>query len=503
METLLAEGQLQVFNLLKNGCQHLWHRGKPDQAKIEGVLKEFYPLTFQDPNFLAHLACWSLRQDMKDLKVISIYLNFLSSADGTAFDREANLFRPNLRIVSSAAVQKLDVPLTLRVLQLGKTKYEIQPGVKSTHCPVTLRTAVGKYLAYRQHLPATLAGIKAQGLRKKYLAIYRALHRRVPAEVLAAFKADTLIEKFGGTSEEIVSQIEKTAKSVPVILSMLEKSAISPLVAVALLERCTPKQVVVYQALFEELGLLAVPEVAEIFAAKAAMAGASVDRLKVKGVPATEQLKQEIQAQAHKAAVGSVGKVYLHLDVSGSMRTSIDWAKKYTAKIAAAIQDPANNLKIGTFQTIGQELPAPGGYTQAHFEKLFFGVNSFGGTMCHALWEKSRTWGADVDVFVTDQKHNDGTAESSPGYIQDLADHFAKFSRPKAVVIVNVGVHTSILRQAFERVGVPVTEILGSDLEKSQGIGEVLRTALKGSLAIVEEIMATPLVELPKWWWAV
>jgi len=52
----------------------------------------------------------------------------------------------------------------------------------------------------------------------------------------------------------------------------------------------------------------------------------------------------------------------------------------------------------------------------------------------------------------------------------------------------------------FEACGIPVVELKPSQLSESALVSQAIKTALKGAAVVLDEIMATPLLTLPKWW---
>ena len=83
---LSDQDRLNAYQTIVNGCQHLWSKGKLVPEKLNPVLDTFMVLAEKDPYFLAHFTSYAVKKlDSKDLKVVSIFVNSLSDADGTAF----------------------------------------------------------------------------------------------------------------------------------------------------------------------------------------------------------------------------------------------------------------------------------------------------------------------------------------------------------------------------------------------------------------------------------
>jgi hypothetical protein len=59
------------------------------------------------------------------------------------------------------------------------------------------------------------------------------------------------------------------------------------------------------------------------------------------------------------------------------------------------------------------------------------------------------------------------------------------------------------LSEQFKRCGIPVVVLDPNQLTESALVAQSIKTAIKGTSAILDEIMAEPLLTLPKWWYAV
>ena len=92
--------RLAVYNLILEGCQHVWKRekigerdGKPlwghqelKEDKAQEIFNLLAPLTVKDPFFLARLTSYVAKQtENYDLKTFTVLVNSLSSADGSSF----------------------------------------------------------------------------------------------------------------------------------------------------------------------------------------------------------------------------------------------------------------------------------------------------------------------------------------------------------------------------------------------------------------------------------
>ena len=180
------EKRLEIFKLLSSACTHLYSKGKLQEDKFTTVAEILSDLAVNDPVFMAHLTAYACKKDSKDLKVLSVFFNALSDANGTPFFKGAKKCKPNYREVSYAALQKLDPHLALRVLELAHKKFGVK-GIlnESRHFPTGLKTAFRKYIGYREQNLTSLRGMKKSGLSKKMQQMYR-LTRTAPTAEAAS-----------------------------------------------------------------------------------------------------------------------------------------------------------------------------------------------------------------------------------------------------------------------------------------------------------------------------
>jgi len=514
LPTLIPEERLNAYHLLTQGCQHLWQKGKLDYDKALNILKQFYAISQNDPIFLAHFTSWIIKNSQsKDLKVFATYTNALSIADGLPFSPKSKYGKPNLRIVSAAAIQQLEPRLVLRIKQLGCLKWEADGLLYARHWPVVLDTAVKKYIKYREKNLYYVRGIKNKGLSKSYIMLYRLMHLAPSPEVASILrwkqkKAKIEIEKglsFEGlTSKEIAEKIVKEKIKVQRALGAIQE--ITPEIAIALLHVATPDEALILSKLFEDRGLWAYKEIKQLYANKIKQSHVAIDRVtRVKKISSKLQsVMKKARAKVHKEELeeAKIGKVYLHIDISGSMSRAIEVAKKVAPLIAEMVPNPRENFKWGTFNYQGKELPLPDEFVENAFAQILFGIRPFGGTDCFALYPKAREFGADIDVFITElvEGHNMG----------DLTEKIKNDGRkPKACVIIDCwpdypGAGSgNALEIGYKDNDIPVTILDYKTVTNSALVMEAIKTAMKGQMAVIDEIMNTPLLTLPEWYYTV
>lgn len=510
---LNSQERLDAYNLIIAGCSHVWSKGELQVEGAQKMLDALIPLTQKDPNFLAHLLSYAMtKTDNKDLQSFATLANSLSKADGKPFSPGSKYLKPNLRYISAAALHKMDIQMALRVLQLINRKYGVQDLLpEANHFPQAMVTAFKNYLKYREANLDIVRGAKEAGLGNKLVKIYKGVRMNPSDEVAAILKwaqkgkdikfEDSKFKEFATMTDlEIAEKIRKEKLSPLGIVSALPRQ-MSPVVAVALLEQCTGNLAVILRRLFDEAGVLSDPEVLKLYESKVKTAKTALDRAKTLSDGASAAVKEVLanaRSEQRKTATAGVGKIYLHLDLSASMDAVLRFAVERGAIIAECVNNPRENFRWGRFSTRGQELELPDEFVADAFAAKLFNEVTGGSTDCFALYENARNFGAEVDVFVTDQGHNVGNMEAK---IRQYHEQHPEVAKPKVVVIVNYGTYRDrIVQNAFESNGIPVSVLAPETLTESALVTQAVRTAMLGPVQIVDEIMDTPLLELPEYY---
>jgi len=525
LSSLSSQERLETYNLLLQGATHIWTKNKLQEDKALEVLKTLVPLTQKDPYFLAHLTSYIIRNSRsKDLKVFTTYINSLSSANGERFSPKSKYFKPNLRYISAAAVQQLDPKLACRVLELAKLKYSIAGTLnKARHFPRALRTALKKYIRYREANIEMVRGIKKAGLSKTFQNIYRSLHLAPSDEAAAILRWQQKEKKidfekpeidFKGLSDlEIGKTIRK--KRLPVLGALgalaQARKKVSPVIAVALLERTTGNQAVILRKTFEDAGVLKDKEVMKLYEEKISEAQTALDRVKTISKDASDEVKKvmkKARAKKRKEATIGIGKIFLHLDMSPSMEPAIEVAKSKGTIIAESVNNPKKNFQWGYFNDQGELFPLPKIFEEDAFKAILFGRVCDGMTDAFQLYPTAREFGAKVDTFISDGCHNTGNLESK---IRRFHENNPKVTKPKAMlwVFVKSGgrgyIESEIntIKEAYEANDIPVATLLPEALENSALVNEAIQSAMLGPIAKMDTIMKTELLELPSWYEAI
>ena len=509
--------RLAIFKIVTSACTHLYSKGVLQEDKFKEIAKTFSDIAINDPIFMVHLAAYSAKKDSKDLKVLATFFNALNDANGTPFFKGSTKNKPNFREVSYAVLQGLDPHLALRVLRLCHKRFGVDGILNdSKHFPTGLKTAFKKYIHYREENMDMLRGIKKAGLSNKMIDIYR-MTRTAPIDEAAAIlnwkqkdgrelTMETLPDFSNKTSAEIAKELEASKLSTVVALSIVPKDKITASVAKALMKNCTGNQSIILYNWFSRNGFLDVKAIKDMFKDKIKESTTAIDRIDTLTKNADAGDKKEmaaVRSEKRKVAAGTkeIGKIFMHIDASGSMAAAIEFAKNKACIFAECVDNPAQNFKWGLFGTNGKMLKNPTEFTKEDFHQALYGVTAnMGQTDCIALYKNAREFGADVDVYVTDQGHNVGTIHKR---IKEYHDANPSIAKPRATVIVDFGNGCTKLQDSLKEVEIPVAIIKPDSLAESALVAQSIRAALVGELAIIEEIMNTPLPSLPRWWNAV
>lgn len=508
LSTLTDAERLRAVENILAGCKHIYSKGALQQDRMKPVLANLMNLAERDPLFLAHFTSYAatvLKE--RDLQVLTVFANSLNAGDGTPFSPGSKFKKPNLRMISQAALQNMDIKNVNRVVEIANIKQALGEKYKEgTHFAGSLRNGVYKYVKFREASAKALEGIRKAGLKKKFQNLYRSVRTKPSPEAAQKLgwqqkkgpkiKKEKLVDFTGKTDLEIAEIIRD--KKIPALTALgVLPEKISPVIAAAVLEQATPNQAVILRSLFDSQGLLKDKEILKLFANKVKGADAldRVERINKEVDADVQRVLKSAKSDKRKADVGNLGKVALHGDISGSMDASIPVMIDMAATLAEAVQNPKENLNIAFFNARAYEMELPESYEKDAFAQAWFGMKASSSTNCFAYWPKAREYGCDIDFFVTDGQHTDG----NPQVVIDRCRK-AGYKDPSAVVIVKVGQYRKTLADYFEAAGIPYTEVEPKALKESALVSQVIKTAAVGRVALVDEIMATPLLKLPDWW---
>lgn len=530
---LSSDERLRAYQLIINGCEHLWSKNRLQDGRtymengkliqtpdrLTPMLDALVPLIKEDPFFLAHLTSYAINKlKKKDLQVLLTFVSALSTADGLPFSPGSEYKKPNLRYISSAAIMKLDPKLVSRVAMLLGKKFEVKDYLrKGRHGSQSLITAIKRYLKYRETDLDIVRGIKKSGLAEVYKNIYRAVHLSPSDEVAAILRwhqknkdivfTDVLINFKKLTDLEIAEKIRKEKINIRGAISALgeAKKKVSPVIAIALLEQANGNDAVILQNMFNGLGLLNDAEVLALFQEKIKTATTALDRAEVLSRNANKEVQDILsstRAEVRQEETAGLGKMFLHLDDSGSMSAVRQFAMEKGSIIAECVNNPHENLKWGLFGSEGLELPLPDKFVKDAFRAILFGKRVGQSTDCFALYPTARQFGAEVDFFVSDQEHTDGNLTEK---IRRYHTQHPDALKPRVCVIIDFGRwgDRGPLAQAYLHNEIPVVLAAPDTLTETALVVQTVKQAMKGPTAVIDEIMAEPLLELPSYYYVV
>lgn len=517
---MTSKERLEAYELITAGCQHIWSKNKIQQEKAQKALESLVNLAYQDPYFLAHLTSYIMKSSKSnDLRVFLAYVSMLSSADGQPFSPGSEYKKPNLRYIGAAALHMLEPKLADRVALLSRTKFSVPNRLgEATHSPTALKEALKKYIQYRELHPDFLSGIKKAGLGNVFCRLAKKIHYNLSddaREILNYPRRGQKFEKKPGLFEglEDLAIAEKIrSEKLPYIgvLGELAKvnKKISKVIAVAMLEQATGNQAVIMRSTFEDAGLLKDKEVMDLYTQKISEAKTALDRVDAMSATASAAVKKAMvsaRAENRKSEIGNIGKVFIHLDLSGSMERARDFACDKGSIIAEMVPNPKENFSWGWFSLNKEVLPVPEEFVKDAFRSVLFGKGEFGGTDCLALYEDARKFGADVDVFITDQGH--GAGEMLPRMIRLHSNH-PEYVKPKACLIIHFSNgwgtgEDGDVKKAYEALGIPVAVMKPEALSESALVVEAVRTAIAGPISTIDTIMDTELLALPNYYYSI
>lgn len=553
LEQLSSAERLDAVEKILQGCSHLYSKGKLQREKLDAVMPVFMKLAEHDPYFLAHFLSYVITStDNKDLKLVAAFVNSLSDADGTPFFAGSKYNKPNLRVVSQAALmdRAFDAKMIERFIEIAKIKQPL--GTKhghGKHLTSGMQTAIRKYIRYREANPRALEGIRKAAMTRRFRHLYQLMTMGPSFEAasilnwkqkgkeirLADGSTETVrywsqaerryvpgpesINKkdffnFKGLKDiEIAEKIRREKLSAIGALGALPEK-ISPVIAVAVLEQATGDQAVILREVFDSQGLLKHPEVMELFKQKIATAKTALDRVErintAVDVEVTNVMKAA-KAESRKREMGTAfGRVFVHIDVSSSMTSALALAKDYGSTIAECIPNPQENFYWGLFNAAPRILEAPKSFEKDAFHSALYGHHASGSTDLFACWDASRKLKCDLDIFITDSGHSGAYAQITDKILK------AGTNVPKVIGIVQIsgkgGYGTNAVadernyenfKRAIEAGGLVVARINEDALRQSALVVQTLKQALFGKEALVEQILATTLLKLPAWYGSV
>jgi hypothetical protein len=497
-----------------------------------------------DNEFAAHWASYAYGEDHRDLKVILAAFMLVQSRKGDpVIDGGKIVFHDDdYRDIGEAMILKdgakyLDIKMILRIQEVLSLP-EIGAIVKELGFGKSARTTflgrfpkvAEKWLRYREENPQLLKGLINKGQRRslKRLASsvrykpttpkffqdlrWKQIQAKEGHRNFAIGEAVRAAETWAGlTEEQICEKIVASKMNLKRIVGMLPESiGLSRAVMAAAIESgsLSDKDLVTYTPTLEELGLLKVPAIqgrwqAALKAAEDQRATNVATRVKAKE---TKELLQEASDNASKKAVAEDVKglrIYVIVDISGSMDNAIAQAKEYIIKLLPSF--PLDKLHVSVFNSCGKELSLKHA-SAAGVTNAFSGIRAGGSTDYGAgvLALKSHQPKADEDAlffFVGDEEACEFSNAVRKSQLNPVAFAFlkVKVNNDKAVrdTARNLGIPCIMVDQGIFSDPYAVTRTL-RNLIASTPVG-VSATKQVVRETLVDKILKTKLLDKPCW----
>jgi len=542
-------GVLGDDGVVRNGTQS-WQYRKPGlfpEAAV-WVYKQIAEVWKLDNEFAARWASYAFGQEHRDLKVALAAFMLVQSRCGEPIKEDGKVLFPDedYRDVGEAMVlivRKDGKDLSPKLLQriryllelpeIAQLNRELGFG-QSARKPFLGRwpKAVKRWLRYREDNPKMLQGLVKAGFRSTVINLACGVGYKPQSESffevlrwkqdqakdgrrsLAIGKAVTKEETWEGLNEEqVCRRIEAEKPGFKRLVSVVPKEVgiTRAVMAASVGAGClSDKDLIIYTPTLEELGLLKVAGIKrrwEQAIQKAEDQRAANIAERVRSKEAREKL-QEAADTAVKKAVEEVTKglrVYVMVDISGSMVDCIPTAKQYIERFLQGF--PLDKLHVSVFNTTGREVeikhPSAVGVRHA-----FTGFRAGGGTAYGAGIRvlQHRPPKDDEDtlfIFIGDEKARTFTHDVQVSGLRPMAFGLIK-------VESHFGMAATCVQDTAAELGIPCFRIGNSTFEDpyaiprtvralvaSTPVGQVQRGAVRVRETLVDQIIKTDLLRKP------
>lgn len=555
--TDLCEVYEGAFNVVEGGrvvCQYK----KPGlfSGAITHVYRQIYEVWKLDNEFAAKWASWAwLNEDNRDLKILLAAFMLVQNRFGDLIHESGSTcFDDDYRSVGEAMCLRRDKGKTfspkmlLRVGEVLALPQIIHTNREYGFGRTARRAIYGRYIKvvekYLQNLernPKVIEWLVASGFRTTIMALARKAGYKPETELffellrwkqkqaadgrrtVAIGKTVKEAKSWAGYTEtQICEAIVAERPSYKVIVGRLPKEiGLTPAIMAATIEAnvLSDQELIILTPTLEGLGLL---ENADVLARwKRATERAENQRAaniakNVRSKVAAEGLQSAVDTAAAKAVeeVTRDLRVYVAVDISGSMQPAIEKAKTFLAKFVGAF--PLDRLHVCVFNTMAKMLRIES-QTQAAVTKAFRGYTAGGGT----LYESAITLFGKVPpkpgedalfIFVGDQL--DDRRDSFVGAFERVG------IKPVAFGLLHIDTHyhavypnIRIVSQGAARLGIPCFAIDENVFNDVYAIPRTLQNliaatpvtkhegipAQRSKRGLLQKIIDTPLLQKPVW----
>jgi len=515
-------------------------------AWLYGRIAEVWTL---DNEFAARWASWAFVQEHRDLKVALAAFMLAQSRCGEPVveDGELLFHDEDFREIGEAMCllrrrDKRDltprlllrVGDLLRLPEVADINRRLGFGKSARNPPMgRWPKAVTRWLRHRERNPKMLQGLMRAGYRRTVMELARRVGYKPETPAFfatlrwkqkqaadgrraVALGLEMHAERWEGLTEaEICQRIVHTRPSWKRIAGMLpaEIGLTRAILAAAVSAGCvSDAELVILTPTIEDLGLLDVPVVADAWL-KACEAAedqrAAHLATRVRGRETAERLRaaadRALQRSVEEATRGL--RVYVAVDISGSMQKAIEKAKSYLAQFLQGF--PLEKLTVAVFNTRGREVRIRHASARG-VEAAFRGFRASGGTYHGAALQVFRAHppAADEDALMLwvgdQQQYGTFTEAVRASGLNPVAFGFL-------YVPGNGGARNRAVEGTAEQLGIPCFKIDEGMFGDAYAVSRTLRHLIQATpsssrrkaaarqKSLVETILETPLLAKPAW----
>ena len=319
-------------------------------------------------------------------------------------------------------------------------------------------------------------------------------------------------ERFDGLSEaEICEVIASGRVAYKEVVGRLPKDiGLTPAIMVALLPTLSDRDLRQLTPTLEELGLLVVPEIRDRWE-KAIQSATDQRSLNIaKNVRSTALKEKLVEAADHavkKAVNEAIAEADLRLmflvDKSGSMGSAIEKSKEALSRILAGF--PLDKLHVASFDTMGTVLK-PKAASRAAVQHMLKAISAGGGTMHGAAVKALNLDGVKIapETKLIVVVVGDEAGEAGENFAASF--RYCGYRVDAMALLLAGSPRGATVRDCAKALGVPYSEVTVDQFDDPYHVPRVLRALLEAPVAagssaptsaLVEKVMATPLLEPP------
>lgn len=502
-----------------------------------------------DHEFCARWASYAFTDSHRDAKVVlaAFMLVQARKGDPVVDGGEVLFFDEDFRDVGEAMILSTDknhymnpkmllrIHEVLSVPGIAELNHELGFGTSTRHAFMgRYKTAITKWLAYREQNEFLLRGLVKNGFRNSIIRLAQIVGykptsskffwilrwkqvqakdgRREVGLTLKFAKA----EDWSKLSErQICNRIMKDKPSWKVIAGRIPELTRAIMVASIEAGSLSDKDLIMFTSTLEDLGLLGTGPIRTRWERALQEAEDARARNVAKNVK-SKDLKEKLEDTADKAVQKEIEKatrnlrVYISVDISGSMENALEAAKPMISQIVQAI--PSDRLHVAVFNTIAREIKIPHASTKG-VDAAFRGVRPGGGTRHGSIMsvfgrQPPKDDEDAVFLFVGDE----GEWAMAGNDSLSTAIREAGWS-PVGFGMFHVGSHGDLVHQSATALGIPCFDVGKETFSDVYAIPRILRNLLESTPvsksgqgrkapareSLIDKIIQFPILQKPAW----